>query len=103
MPTNVFTKNAFIAMIEKEMGESQLVVATSVVNGTISISKKQLKIPFAFDANAFKDQGVGHIAFGETWCISACILEPKRVSDLGHSVLIKSPKEKAKRSKQIKS
>lgn len=101
MPTNVFTKKAFIAMIEKEMGENQLVVATSAVNGTMSVAKGQLRIPFAFDAAAFKDQGVGHIAFGQTWCIACTIVEPTRISELGQKLLIKSPNDGKRGTKKL--
>lgn len=69
--TLIFTKKKYLAWIEKNMEEDELLVMTNKSHGTAYAPSKKLqvfRVPFAFSGEAFKAEGLSvfmrNFAFG---------------------------------------
>lgn len=94
MATKIMTKKGFLEFIDKAMKENDIVIWTADLTGSTSVHKKsnQKKVTFSFAADAFKDAGVGHIAFGQTPVVAFSICKKKDVSEGAYALLLEQEK-----------
>lgn len=89
MPTYVYQKKDFIEFIEQQVKDDEVIVFTNELTGNMSTSKKGgIKITHQYSEKAFKDEGIGHIAFGETQPIGMLIAKEKRISEDGKQAML---------------
>jgi hypothetical protein len=94
MSTVILSKENFIGWLDKNISDNQVVLMTRDMTGTVSVNEKtnQKKVTFSFAADAFKRKtDIGHIAFGQTPCLSFCICNPEQVSDSTKQRLKEAP------------
>jgi hypothetical protein len=88
MPTFVYSKEDFIKWIDKEVSQNQVIVFTNELTGNLSHSTKTgIKITHQYAETVFKDEGIGHIAFGKTHPLGLLIANKDRLSDIGAKVV----------------
>lgn len=94
MPTYIYSKKDFINYLEKQLTDKDVVVLTNELSGNLSISKKNgLKLSHVYAPNSFKDEGVGHIAFGKSHPLGMIITDKERLSDVSKAFLDKAELE----------
>lgn len=82
MPTYVYSKEDFIDFIEKQVKSDEVIVFTNEMHGNLSVSKKKgIVLPHQYSDKAFKEEGIGHIAFGETQALGVLIAKKERLSE----------------------
>ncbi len=83
MSTITFSKKRFIQFLEQQLDNDDIILMTQDLEGSLSVAKKRnvKKITFGFAADAFKQEGVGHIAFGKTPMVAFSICKETDVSD----------------------
>lgn len=83
MATVTFSKKRFIQFLEQQLDEDDIILMTKDLEGSISVAKKRnvKKITFGFAADAFKQEGVGHIFYGKTPMVAFSICKNTDVSD----------------------
>jgi hypothetical protein len=86
--TYIYSKKDFIEFIQTQVKDDEVIVFSNSVTGNLSISKKVgIKITHQYAHTAFKDVGIGHIAFGETQPIGVLIVKEKRISEDGKKAM----------------
>jgi hypothetical protein len=82
MPTYVHTKQSFIEFIQKVIEDDKVIVVSNEMSGSLTASKKNgTKIQHVFAPSCFKDEGVGHIAFGKSHPLGIVVADESRLSD----------------------
>lgn len=83
MTTVIMDKKKFIDWLQKQVGETDIIVMSQSMVGTASVNKKknEKRVTFSFAADSFmaKDD-IGHIAFGLTPTFSVVVCERKYAS-----------------------
>lgn len=88
MPTYIYNKKDFIEFIQKQVKSDEVIVFTDGMTGNCSISKKAgIKVTHQYSHEAFKDEGIGHIAFRETLALGVLIAKKKRLSKVGQDAM----------------
>ena len=88
MPTYTYSKKDFINFIEKQVKDDEIIVLTNEKTGNLSTSKKKgLQVNHAYAPEVFSEEGVGHIAFGETTSLGILIANEKRISEAGKKAM----------------
>ena len=88
MPTFVYSKEDFIKWIDKEVSDKQVIVFTNEVTGNLTHSVKSgIKITHQYSEKVFKDEGIGHIAFGKTHPLALLIANKERLSEMAMNVV----------------
>jgi hypothetical protein len=91
MPTYIYSKKDFITYLEKQLTDKDVVVLTTELSGNLSMSKKNgLKLSHVYAPNCFKDEGLGHIAFGKSHPLGIIITGKERLSDVSKRFLDKA-------------
>lgn len=81
--TLIATKKRFIEYLEKQIKDDEFVVLTQTLSGNMSVNKKRNSktMQFDFAADAFAQEGLGHIMFGKTPVVAICICPPEFISE----------------------
>lgn len=93
MPTYVYSKEKFIEWLQKEVTEDQAIVFSNELTGNLTISARSgLKLHHVFAHDVFKDEGVGHIAFGKSLPLCLIIANKERLSESSLKLLAPNKK-----------
>jgi len=88
MPTFIYNKEDFIKWIDKEVSDKQVIVFTNELTGDLTHSEKTgIKITHQYSEQAFKDKGIGHIAFKKSHPLGLIIADKDRLSETGLNAL----------------
>jgi hypothetical protein len=81
MPTFIYSKEDFIKYIEKQVKDNQVIVFTNELTGKATYSKKTgIKLTHQYSEQAFKDEGLGHIAFGKSHPLGLIVADKSRLT-----------------------
>lgn len=88
MSTFIYSKQAFIDYLQKEVKDDQAVIFSMNLTGNLTCSKKNgLRMTHVFSEEVFKDEGVGHIALGKSHPLCLIIADKERLSNAATKVL----------------
>ncbi len=77
----MYTKKDFQDFLEKEMSDDQCLVFTNELTGTLSISKKGMRVTHLYASSCFERQDIGHIHYGNTSALGLMIIEKSLLSE----------------------